>query len=125
MSGIRRYNAKMVTFLHRSLPKLERGADRLPLCSSCERQGYSGEASGMRRGPRVRRALLPRRAASRAPVAVTVFPSEQYQAPRSWTERAYPKLIYYNRVDKGGHFAAWEQPMLFTQELRAAFKSVR
>jgi pimeloyl-ACP methyl ester carboxylesterase len=59
------------------------------------------------------------------PVAVTVFPSEQYQAPRSWTERAYPKLIYYNRVDKGGHFAAWEQPMLFTQELRAAFKSVR
>ena len=59
------------------------------------------------------------------PVAVTVFPSEQYQAPRSWTERAYPKLIYYNRVDKGGHFAAWEQPMLFTQELRAAFKTVR
>jgi pimeloyl-ACP methyl ester carboxylesterase len=61
----------------------------------------------------------------KTPVAVTVFPSEQYQAPRSWTERAYPKLIYYNRVDKGGHFAAWEQPMLFTQELRAAFKSVR
>src|SRR3954469_19191914 len=61
----------------------------------------------------------------KTPVAVTVFPSEQYQAPRSWTERAYPKLIYYNRVDKGGHFAAWEQPMLFTQELRAAFRSVR
>jgi pimeloyl-ACP methyl ester carboxylesterase len=61
----------------------------------------------------------------KTPVAVTIFPSEQYQAPRSWTERAYPKLIYYNRVEKGGHFAAWEQPMLFTQELRAAFKSVR
>jgi pimeloyl-ACP methyl ester carboxylesterase len=59
------------------------------------------------------------------PVAVTVFPSEQYRAPRSWTERAYPKLIYYNQVEKGGHFAAWEQPMLFTRELRAAFKSVR
>ncbi len=59
------------------------------------------------------------------PVAVTVFPGEQYQAPRSWTERAYPKLIYYNQVDKGGHFAAWEQPLLFAEELRAAFKSLR
>ena len=59
------------------------------------------------------------------PVAVTVFPGEQYEAPRSWTERAYPKLIYYNRVDKGGHFAAWEQPMIFATELRAAFKSIR
>ena len=47
-------------------------------------------------------------------MAVTVFPGEQYQAPRSWTERAYPKLIYYNKVAKGGHFAAWEQPELFT-----------
>jgi pimeloyl-ACP methyl ester carboxylesterase len=59
------------------------------------------------------------------PVAVTVFPSEQYQAPRSWTERAYPNLIYYNQVDRGGHFAAWEQPQLFTEELRAAFRSLR
>ena len=59
------------------------------------------------------------------PVAVTVFPGEQYQAPRSWTERAYAKLIYYNRAEKGGHFAAWEQPELFAQELRAAFKSLR
>ena len=59
------------------------------------------------------------------PVAVTVFPGEQYQAPRSWAERAYPKLIYYNKVDKGGHFAAWEQPMIFSAELRAAFKSMR
>jgi pimeloyl-ACP methyl ester carboxylesterase len=59
------------------------------------------------------------------PVAVTVFPNEQYQAPRSWAERAYPNLIYFNEVDKGGHFAAWEQPQLFSQELRAAFKTLR
>ena len=59
------------------------------------------------------------------PVAVTVFPGEQYQAPRSWAERAYPKLIYYNKVDKGGHFAAWEQPQILAQELRAAFRSLR
>jgi pimeloyl-ACP methyl ester carboxylesterase len=59
------------------------------------------------------------------PVAVTVFPGEQYEAPRSWTERAYPKLIHYNRVEKGGHFAAWEQPMIFAQELRTAFKPLR
>src|SRR3954452_3590751 len=56
------------------------------------------------------------------PVAVTVFPSEQYEAPRSWTERAYPKLIHYNRVEKGGHFAAWEQPTIFVSELRASFR---
>ncbi|PYJ66975.1 MAG: multidrug MFS transporter [Verrucomicrobia bacterium] len=59
------------------------------------------------------------------PVAVSAFPDELYQAPRSWTERAYPKLIYYNKLDKGGHFAAWEQPELFVGELRAAFKSLR
>jgi pimeloyl-ACP methyl ester carboxylesterase len=59
------------------------------------------------------------------PVAVSAFPDELYQAPRSWTERAYPKLIYYNKVDKGGHFAAWEQPQLFAAEVRAAFKSLR
>jgi pimeloyl-ACP methyl ester carboxylesterase len=59
------------------------------------------------------------------PVAVSVFPGEQYQAPRSWTETAYPKLIYYNNVVKGGHFAAWEQPRLFAQELRAAFQTLR
>jgi pimeloyl-ACP methyl ester carboxylesterase len=59
------------------------------------------------------------------PVAVTVFPGEQYEAPRSWTEQAYPKLIHYNRVEKGGHFAAWEQPTIFVQELRAAFGSLR
>jgi pimeloyl-ACP methyl ester carboxylesterase len=59
------------------------------------------------------------------PVAVSAFPDELYQAPRSWTEQAYPKLIHYNKLDKGGHFAAWEQPELLTQELRAAFKSLR
>src|SRR5437588_4782267 len=59
------------------------------------------------------------------PVAVTAFPEELYQAPRSWTERAYPKLIFYNKVDKGGHFAAWEQPEILVTELRAAFKSLR
>jgi len=59
------------------------------------------------------------------PVAVTVFPSEQYQAPRSWTERAYPNLIHFNEVDRGGHFAAWEQPELFSAELRAGFRPLR
>ncbi len=59
------------------------------------------------------------------PVAVSVFPGEQYQAPRSWAEQAYPNLIYFNEVDKGGHFAAWEEPELFSEELRAAFSSVR
>lgn len=59
------------------------------------------------------------------PAAVTVFPGEIYRPPKSWTERAYRKLIYYNRVDKGGHFAAWEEPALFASELRAAFKSLR
>ena len=59
------------------------------------------------------------------PVAVSVFPGEQYQAPRSWAERAYPNLIYFNEVDKGGHFAAWEQPQLFSEEVRAAFRSIR
>jgi pimeloyl-ACP methyl ester carboxylesterase len=59
------------------------------------------------------------------PVAVTVFPGEIYQAPKSWTEKAYKNLIYFNEVNKGGHFASWEEPQLFTQELRAAFKSLR
>jgi pimeloyl-ACP methyl ester carboxylesterase len=59
------------------------------------------------------------------PVAVSVFPSEQYQAPRSWAERAYPNLIHYNQVEKGGHFAAWEQPELFSKEVRNAFRSLR
>ena len=59
------------------------------------------------------------------PAAVTVFPMELYQAPRSWTERAYPNLIHYNEVDRGGHFAAWQEPQLFSEELRAAFRSLR
>jgi pimeloyl-ACP methyl ester carboxylesterase len=59
------------------------------------------------------------------PAAVSVFPRELYQAPRSWTEQAYPKLIYFNEVDKGNHFAAWQEPDLFTTEVRAAFRSLR
>jgi len=59
------------------------------------------------------------------PTGVTVFPGEIYQAPRSWTERSYHNLIYWNKVDKGGHFAAWEQPELFAKEIRAAFRPLR
>ena len=59
------------------------------------------------------------------PVAVSIFPDEIYAAPRSWAERAYPKLIHYNRLPKGCHFAAWEQPQFFVAELRTAFKSLR
>jgi pimeloyl-ACP methyl ester carboxylesterase len=61
----------------------------------------------------------------KVPVAVSVFPDELYQTPRKWAERAYPKLIHYNKVAKGGHFAAWEQPELLTEELRAGFRSLR
>ncbi|MGZ5928857.1 MAG: epoxide hydrolase family protein [Rhizomicrobium sp.] len=59
------------------------------------------------------------------PVAVSAFPDEIYQAPKSWAERAYPKLIHYNKLPKGGHFAAWEQPAAFTAEMRASFKTLR
>jgi pimeloyl-ACP methyl ester carboxylesterase len=59
------------------------------------------------------------------PVAVSVFPDEIYAAPKNWAEKAYSKLIYFNKLDKGGHFAAWEQPQFFAEELRAAFKSLR
>ena len=59
------------------------------------------------------------------PAAVSVFPRELYQAPRSWTEQAYPNLIYFNEVDRGNHFAAWQEPELFAEELRAAFRSLR
>ena len=61
----------------------------------------------------------------RIPVAVSVFPDELHQAPRSWAEKAYPKLIHYNRLPKGGHFAAWEQPQLFCDEVRTGFRSLR
>jgi len=59
------------------------------------------------------------------PVAVSVFPDELYQAPRTWAERAYPKLIHYNKLEKGGHYAPWEQPAIFTEELRAGFRALR
>ncbi|MES2105138.1 MAG: epoxide hydrolase family protein [Pseudomonadota bacterium] len=61
----------------------------------------------------------------RIPVAVSAFPDELYQAPKSWAEQAFPNLLYYNRLEKGGHFAAWEQPTIFTNELRSAFKPLR
>jgi pimeloyl-ACP methyl ester carboxylesterase len=59
------------------------------------------------------------------PVAVSVFPDELYQVPRSWAEQAYPNLIHYNKLDKGGHFAAWEQPELFVNEVREGLRSLR
>jgi hypothetical protein len=59
------------------------------------------------------------------PAAVSIFPDELYQAPRSWAERAYPNLIYFNEVERGNHFAAWQEPELFTTEVRAAFRSLR
>jgi pimeloyl-ACP methyl ester carboxylesterase len=59
------------------------------------------------------------------PVAVSVFPDELYQCPRSWAEKAYPKLIHYNRLPKGCHFAAWEQPQFFSEEVRAGFRPIR
>ena len=61
----------------------------------------------------------------KVPTAMSAFPDELYQTPRSWAERAYSNLIYYNKLEKGGHFAAWEQPKLFTEELRAGFRSLR
>ena len=59
------------------------------------------------------------------PAAVSAFPDELYPTPRSWAERAYPKLIHYNKLEKGGHFAAWEQPQLFSEEVRAGFRPLR
>ena len=59
------------------------------------------------------------------PVAVSVFPDELYPAPRSWAERVYPKLIHYNKVEKGGHFAALEAPDLLVDDIRAAFRALR
>jgi pimeloyl-ACP methyl ester carboxylesterase len=59
------------------------------------------------------------------PAAVSVFPDELYTPPRSWAEAAYPKLIHYNKLDKGGHFAAWEQPELLSEEVRTGFRKLR
>ena len=64
-------------------------------------------------------------ASIKVPVAITVFPHEIYQAPKSWAQRAYPSLSYYSQVNKGGHFASWEQPQLFSEELREAFRPLR
>ncbi|MGO4623007.1 epoxide hydrolase family protein [Ensifer sp. 2YAB10] len=62
---------------------------------------------------------------AKVPVAVTVFPGEVYRPPRKWLSQAYPELVYYNRASKGGHFAAWEEPQLFSEEIRAGFKAMR
>jgi pimeloyl-ACP methyl ester carboxylesterase len=59
------------------------------------------------------------------PVGFTTFPDEIFRAPRSWVEQSYPSLVYFNEADKGGHFAAWEQPEVFATEIRATFRSVR
>ena len=59
------------------------------------------------------------------PVAITVFPGESYRAPETWARHAYPNLIYFHEVDRGGHFAAWEQPELFSAEIRDAFRPLR
>ena len=59
------------------------------------------------------------------PVAFTVFPGEIFQAPRTWVEQVYPHLVYFHQADRGGHFAAWEEPQLFTEELRAGFRPLR
>jgi pimeloyl-ACP methyl ester carboxylesterase len=77
------------------------------------------------------RALAQARASGQAPPAVsvpvgfTVFPGEIWRSPRSWVEQSYPTLTYFNEVDRGGHFAAWEEPELFSDEVRAAFRSLR
>jgi hypothetical protein len=59
------------------------------------------------------------------PVGFTTFPGELFAAPRSWVEHTYPNVVYFNKVDRGGHFAAWEEPQLFSEELRAAFSTIR
>ena len=81
------------------------------------RTGRTDEHRRCGRGRRRRRRLVP--------VAFTTFPGEIFAAPRSWAEAVYPNLIYFNEVDRGGHFAAWEEPELFSAEVRAAFRSLR
>jgi pimeloyl-ACP methyl ester carboxylesterase len=82
-------------------------------------------------GASAARSYWERGAAGQAPAPVTIpfafttFPGEIWRTPRSWVEKAYPNVVYFNKVDKGGHFAAWEEPQLFAAELRAAFKEVR
>ena len=76
--------------------------------------------SRRRGGPRRRPLQI-----NRSPVAVSVFPDDVIPAPRSWAERAYPRLIHYNQLDKGGHFAAWEQPKLLVDEMRVGLRSLR
>ena len=91
-----------------------------------EHRGFGGAALlGEPLGQRIVLAAAQKTNEISLPVAITVFPDDIYRAPESWARRAYPNLIYFNEVDKGGHFAAWEQPELFSAELRAAFRSLR
>ena len=76
---------------------------------------------GLTRPPQAAQPLPP----TSVPVGFTTFPGEIWRTPRSWVEASYPNVIYFNEVDRGGHFAAWEEPELFSEELRAAFASVR
>jgi len=85
----------------------------------------SAAVLGERRAGSVIVAAAQKTAEISLPVAITVFPEDVYRAPETWARRAYRNLIYFHEVDRGGHFAAWEQPELFASELRAAFRSLR
>ena len=86
--------------------------------------GFSGKPSTVGWGPENKLAFFAPQNIQ-IPVAVSVYPDEIYAAPRSWVEKAFPKLIYFDKLPKGGHFAAWEQPAFFVSDVRAAFKSLR
>jgi hypothetical protein len=75
--------------------------------------------------PAIAAAAGPAPPAVSVPVGFTTFPGELWRTPRSWVDQSYPNVMYFNEVDKGGHFAAWEEPDVFSEEVRAAFKSLR
>jgi pimeloyl-ACP methyl ester carboxylesterase len=87
--------------------------------------GASAARSYWEEGAENARVAVEGAAAVTIPVGFTSFPGEIWRTPRSWVERAYPSVVYYNEVDKGGHFAAWEEPQLFSEEMRACFRSLR
>ena len=87
--------------------------------------GASAARSYWESGQAVARAAGQAPPAVSVPVGFTTFPGEIVATPRSWVEKAYPTLVYYNKVDRGGHFAAWEEPELFSTEIRASFRSLR
>jgi pimeloyl-ACP methyl ester carboxylesterase len=87
--------------------------------------GASAARSYWEEGQENARVAVEGAAAVSIPVGFTTFPGEIWRTPRSWVERAYPNVVYFNEVDKGGHFAAWEEPQLFSEEMRACFRSLR